>query len=71
MTTTTMPSEELQPEELSALLSSLMPEIPGYRLLRRIGRSEDAVAAYDAAIAATENEAERAYLSRRRAQLRR
>jgi RNA polymerase sigma-70 factor (ECF subfamily) len=40
-------------------------------LLRRIGRSEDAAAAYDAAIAATENEAERAYLSRRRAQLRR
>jgi tRNA A-37 threonylcarbamoyl transferase component Bud32 len=33
-----MPSEELQPEELSALLSSLMPEIPGYRVLRRIGR---------------------------------
>jgi RNA polymerase sigma-70 factor (ECF subfamily) len=39
-------------------------------LLRRIGRSEDAAAAYEAAIAATENEAERAYLSRRRAQLR-
>jgi serine/threonine-protein kinase PpkA len=38
MPTTTMPSEELQPEELSALLSSLMPEIPGYRVLRRIGR---------------------------------
>ena len=33
-----MASEELQPEELSALLSSLMPEIPGYRVLRRIGR---------------------------------
>jgi serine/threonine-protein kinase PpkA len=33
-----MPSEELQPEELTALLSSLMPEIPGYRVLRRIGR---------------------------------
>jgi RNA polymerase sigma-70 factor (ECF subfamily) len=39
-------------------------------LLRRIGRTEDAAAAYEAAIAATENEAERAYLSRRRAQLR-
>jgi serine/threonine-protein kinase PpkA len=38
MSTPTMPSEELQPEELSALLSSLMPEIPGYRVLRRIGR---------------------------------
>jgi RNA polymerase sigma-70 factor (ECF subfamily) len=39
-------------------------------LLRRIGRSEEAAAAYDAAIAATENPAERAYLARRRAQLR-
>jgi len=39
-------------------------------LLRRIGSSQEAAAAYDAAIAATENEAERAYLSRRRAQLR-
>ncbi|HKY58448.1 MAG TPA: RNA polymerase sigma factor [Aeromicrobium sp.] len=38
-------------------------------LLRRIGRSEEAIAAYDAAIAATENEAERAYLARRRSQL--
>jgi RNA polymerase sigma-70 factor (ECF subfamily) len=38
-------------------------------LLRRLGRSEEAAAAYDAAIAATENAAERAYLSRRRAQL--
>jgi RNA polymerase sigma-70 factor (ECF subfamily) len=38
-------------------------------LLRRIGRSEEASAAYEDAIAATENEAERAYLSRRRAQL--
>ena len=38
-------------------------------LLRRLGRSADARAAYDAAIAATENEAERAYLSRRRGSL--
>ncbi|MFN3341022.1 MAG: RNA polymerase sigma factor, partial [Dietzia sp.] len=38
-------------------------------LLRRLGRSADAVAAYDAAIAAAGNEAERAYLRRRRAQL--
>ncbi|KFN49663.1 bifunctional serine/threonine-protein kinase/formylglycine-generating enzyme family protein [Arenimonas composti] len=30
--------EELSPEELSALLSSFMPEIPGYRVLRRIGK---------------------------------
>ena len=33
-----MQQEDLSPEELSALLSSYMPEIPGYRVLRRIGR---------------------------------
>ena len=38
-------------------------------LLRRLGRSAEARAAYDAAIAASENPAERAYLSRRRDQL--
>ena len=38
-------------------------------LLRRLGRSAEARAAYDAAIAATANEAERAYLSRRRGSL--
>ncbi len=38
-------------------------------LLRRLGRSEESRAAYDAALALTENEAERAYLSRRRGQL--
>jgi RNA polymerase sigma-70 factor, ECF subfamily len=38
-------------------------------LLRRLGRSADARAAYDAAIAATDNDAERAYLSRRRGSL--
>ncbi len=38
-------------------------------LLRRLGRSDDARAAYDAAIAATDNEAERNYLSRRRGSL--
>ena len=38
-------------------------------LLRRLGRSVDARAAYDAAIAATDNPAERAFLSRRRGQL--
>lgn len=38
-------------------------------LLRRLGRSADARAAYDAAIAATDNSAEVAYLSRRRDQL--
>ena len=30
--------EELSPDELTALLSSFMPEIPGYRVLRRIGK---------------------------------
>jgi RNA polymerase sigma-70 factor (ECF subfamily) len=38
-------------------------------LLRRLGRADEARAAYDAAIAATENAAERAYLARRRSQL--
>ena len=38
-------------------------------LLRRLGRSAEARAAYDAAIAATDNPAERAYLSRRRGSL--
>ena len=33
-----MASEELSPEELSALLGSYMPEITGYRVLRRIGK---------------------------------
>jgi RNA polymerase sigma-70 factor, ECF subfamily len=39
-------------------------------LLRRLGRTADAVAAYDAALALTDNEAERAYLVRRRGELR-
>ncbi|GAA1159818.1 RNA polymerase sigma factor [Nocardioides aquiterrae] len=38
-------------------------------LLRRLGRSAEARAAYDAAMAATENPAERAYLARRRGSL--
>ncbi|MEO5664487.1 MAG: RNA polymerase sigma factor [Nocardioides sp.] len=38
-------------------------------LLRRLGRSSEAAAAYDAAIVATDNPAERAYLTRRRGQL--
>ncbi|NLE78413.1 MAG: sigma-70 family RNA polymerase sigma factor [Rhodococcus sp.] len=40
-------------------------------LMRRLGRSAEARSAYDDAIAATENLAERAYLTRRRDQLRR
>ncbi len=38
-------------------------------LLRRLGRSAEAKAAYDAAIEATRNTAERAYLTRRRGEL--
>jgi RNA polymerase sigma-70 factor (ECF subfamily) len=38
-------------------------------LLRRLGRSAEARAAYDEAIAATQNTAERAYLSRKRGEL--
>lgn len=38
-------------------------------LLRRLGRSAEAKQAYDAAIAATRNSAERAYLGRRRGEL--
>jgi RNA polymerase sigma-70 factor, ECF subfamily len=38
-------------------------------LLRRLGRSTEAKEAYDAAITATENSAERAYLSRKRGEL--
>ncbi|HET8602480.1 MAG TPA: sigma-70 family RNA polymerase sigma factor [Marmoricola sp.] len=38
-------------------------------LLRRLGRDDEAVAAYDAAIAATRNTAERAYLVRKRDEL--
>ena len=38
-------------------------------LLRRLGRAGEARAAYDAAIAATDNPAERAFLARRRGQL--
>ncbi len=38
-------------------------------LLRRLGRSDESRDAYDAAIGATENPAERAYLERRRGQL--
>jgi RNA polymerase sigma-70 factor (ECF subfamily) len=38
-------------------------------LLRRLGRGSESRAEYDAAIAATENPAERAYLTRRRDQI--
>lgn len=32
------PTPELSPDELSELLTAYMPEIPGYRVLRRLGR---------------------------------
>ena len=35
---TPSPDEEMSPEELSALLTSMMPEIHGYRVMRRIGK---------------------------------
>ncbi|GDY60879.1 hypothetical protein SAV14893_002720 [Streptomyces avermitilis] len=38
-------------------------------LLRRLGRGTEAVRAYEAAIARTDNAAERGYLERRRAEL--
>ncbi len=58
-------------------LPELQPSLEAYHawhatradLLRRLGRSAEARAAYDAAIAATENPAERAYLSKRRSSL--
>jgi RNA polymerase sigma-70 factor, ECF subfamily len=58
-------------------LPEIQPSLTAYHawhatradLLRRLGRDTEARAAYDAAIAATANEAERAYLSRRRGTL--
>jgi tRNA A-37 threonylcarbamoyl transferase component Bud32 len=35
---TPSPDEEMSPEELSALLTSMMPDITGYRVMRRIGK---------------------------------
>ncbi|MCL3819532.1 RNA polymerase sigma factor [Aeromicrobium wangtongii] len=63
------------PEVALSAVDSL--ELEGYHawhatradLLRRLGRGAEAGNAYDAAIAATENTAERAYLTRRRKQL--
>jgi RNA polymerase sigma-70 factor, ECF subfamily len=58
-------------------LPSVQPSLETYHLwhatradlLRRLGRSAEAREAYDAALAHTDNEAERAYLTRRRGQL--
>ncbi len=67
---------ELDGPELALSLVDRLP-LTGYHawhaarahLLRRLGRSVEAKQAYDAAIAATLNSAERAYLGRRRGEL--
>lgn len=67
---------ELDGPEVALALVDRLP-LDGYHawhaaraeLLRRLGRSAEAKAAYDAAIAATANSAERAYLGRRRGEL--
>jgi RNA polymerase sigma-70 factor (ECF subfamily) len=67
---------ELDGPEVALALVDRLP-LTGYHawhvaraeLLRRLGRSAEAKDAYDAAITATENPAERAYLSRRRGEL--
>jgi RNA polymerase sigma-70 factor, ECF subfamily len=67
---------ELDGPEVALALVDRLP-LAGYHawhaaradLLRRLGRSAEAKAAYDAAVAATRNSAERAYLSRKRGEL--
>jgi RNA polymerase sigma-70 factor (ECF subfamily) len=67
---------ELDGPEVALTLVDRLP-LTGYHawhaaradLLRRLGRSAEAKEAYDAAITATQNSAERAYLSRKRGEL--
>jgi RNA polymerase sigma-70 factor (ECF subfamily) len=67
---------ELDGPEVALALVDRLP-LAGYHawhatradLLRRLGRSAEAREAYDAAIAATQNSAERTYLSRKRGEL--
>jgi RNA polymerase sigma-70 factor (ECF subfamily) len=67
---------ELDGPEVALALVERLP-LAGYHpwhvaradLLRRLGRSDEAKEAYGAAIAATQNSAERAYLSRKRGEL--
>jgi RNA polymerase sigma-70 factor (ECF subfamily) len=67
---------ELDGPEVALAVVDRLP-LPGYHawhaaradLLRRLGRSTEAKQAYDAAIAATQNSAERGYLSRKRGEL--
>ena len=58
------------PRSTGSTLTSYHPwHVTRADLLRRLGRSAEAREAYDAALALTDNEAERAYLTRRRGQL--
>jgi RNA polymerase sigma-70 factor (ECF subfamily) len=65
------------PDVALAIVDRLQDDLAGYHayfatraeLLRRLGRSADARAAYDRAIALAGNTAETAYLTRRRDQL--
>src|SRR3954468_11564310 len=67
---------ELDGPDVALALVDVLP-LTGYHawhatradLLRRLGRSAEAKLAYDAAIAATQNSAEHAYLSRKRGEL--
>jgi RNA polymerase sigma-70 factor (ECF subfamily) len=67
---------ELDGPEVALALVDRLP-LAGYHawhaaradLLRRLGRTSEAKQAYDAAVAATQNSAERAYLSRKRGEL--
>jgi RNA polymerase sigma-70 factor (ECF subfamily) len=62
---------------VAELTSGAGPDLSGFRLLhairadllRRLGRTAEAAQAYDAAIAATQNDTERDFLTRRRAAL--
>jgi RNA polymerase sigma-70 factor (ECF subfamily) len=67
---------ELDGAEVALALVDRLP-LAGYHawhaaradLLRRLGRTAEAKESYDGAIAATQNSAERAYLSRKRGEL--
>jgi RNA polymerase sigma-70 factor (ECF subfamily) len=67
---------ELDGPEVALTLIDRLP-LAGYHawhaaradLLRRLGRTAEAKESYDAAIAATQNSAERAYLGRKRGEL--
>ena len=67
---------ELDGPEVALALVDRLP-LTGYHawhvaradMLRRLGRTSEAKESYDAAIAATQNSAERAYLTRKRGEL--